>query len=316
MSSNLPVPVVVAELVEPEADLPLVLAARGESLPAMPQADTDQGLVEIWVKRHRSDHTRRNYQAQADRFLAFVGKPLRQVRIGDVQAFAASLEEMAPATRANIIAAVKSLLTFGQEVGYLQFNVGKAVKAPPVKNTLAERIMSQGDTLRMIALEPGLRNRTMLTLLYGGGLRLSEARGLRWRDVSERDGGAGQITVYGKGGKTRVVLLSPDTWRLLAGLRASSAAPEDANAPLFPSREGGLLDQSQLHRIVKAAAARAGLSAEVSAHWLRHAHASHALDRGAPIHLVQATLGHASVSTTGRYLHARPSESSARFLGV
>lgn len=64
------------------------------------------------------------------------------------------------------------------------------------------------------------------------------------------------------------------------------------------------------------AAARAGLPAEVSAHWLRHAHASHALDRGAPIHLVQATLGHASVATTGRYLHARPSASSARFLGV
>jgi site-specific recombinase XerD len=67
---------------------------------------------------------------------------------------------------------------------------------------------------------------------------------------------------------------------------------------------------------VKRAAARAGLSAEVSAHWLRHAHASHALERGSPIHLVQATLGHADISTTGRYLHARPSESSARFLGV
>ena len=55
---------------------------------------------------------------------------------------------------------------------------------------------------------------------------------------------------------------------------------------------------------------------DVSAHWLRHAHASHSLDRGAPIHLVQATLGHASVATTGRYLHARPTDSSARYLGV
>jgi len=54
----------------------------------------------------------------------------------------------------------------------------------------------------------------------------------------------------------------------------------------------------------------------VSAHWLRHAHASHALDRGAPIHLVQATLGHASVATTGRYLHARPNDSSSRYLAV
>ena len=72
----------------------------------------------------------------------------------------------------------------------------------------------------------------------------------------------------------------------------------------------------RVRRIVKAAAERAGLSVEVSAHWLRHAHASHSLGRGAPIHLVQQTLGHASVATTGRYLHARPTDSSARYLGV
>ena len=71
---------------------------------------------------------------------------------------------------------------------------------------------------------------------------------------------------------------------------------------------------SQVRRIVYAAAKKAGLAQKVSPHWMRHAHASHALDRSAPIHLVQATLGHASVSTTGRYLHARPSESSSFYL--
>jgi site-specific recombinase XerD len=85
---------------------------------------------------------------------------------------------------------------------------------------------------------------------------------------------------------------------------------------VFRSARGGHLDASQVHRIVKAAAARAGLAPAVSAHWLRHAHASHALDRGAPIHLVQATLGHASVATTGRYLHARPQDSSSRYLAA
>jgi site-specific recombinase XerD len=135
--------------------------------------------------------------------------------------------------------------------------------------------------------------------------------------------------VFGKGGKTRAVLLSASTWKVLAALRAEASrqvgdmpdadaklAPASADAPVFLSRKGGALDPSAVHRVVKAAAARAGLPGEVSAHWLRHAHASHRLDRGAPIHLVQATLGHASVATTGRYLHARPSESSARFLGV
>ena len=61
---------------------------------------------------------------------------------------------------------------------------------------------------------------------------------------------------------------------------------------------------------------RAGLRAGVSPHWLRHAHATHALERAAPIHTVQATLGHASVATTGKYLHARPTDSSARYLAV
>src|SRR5206468_6868702 len=64
------------------------------------------------------------------------------------------------------------------------------------------------------------------------------------------------------------------------------------------------------------AAARAGVEGKVSPHWLRQSHATHALERGAPIHLVQGTLGHASVATTGRYLHARPTDSSSRFLAV
>ena len=108
------------------------------------------------------------------------------------------------------------------------------------------------------------------------------------------------------------VLLSANTWATLGEIRGGGVP----DAPVFRSRKGGPLDQSAVHRIVKAAAERAGLSAEVSAHWLRHAHASHSLDRGAPIHLVQQTLGHASVATTGRYLHARPTESSAKYLAV
>jgi len=85
---------------------------------------------------------------------------------------------------------------------------------------------------------------------------------------------------------------------------------------VFRSQRGGHLDPSAVHCVVKAAAKRVGLSAGVSAHWLRHAHVSHALDRGAPIHLVQSTLGHASMAITGRYLHARPNDSSARYLAV
>jgi site-specific recombinase XerD len=153
------------------------------------------------------------------------------------------------------------------------------------------------------------RNRALLGLIYFAGLRISELCSLVWRDLQPRDDD-GQLTVFGKGGKTCVVLLPASIWRSLVPLRGKAGQDH----PVFRSATGGALDPSQVHRIVKAAAARAGLPASVSAHWLRHAHASHALDRGAPIHLVQATLGHASVATTGRYLHARPNDSSSRYL--
>ncbi len=123
---------------------------------------------------------------------------------------------------------------------------------------------------------------------------------------------AGQITVYGKGGKTRHVPLSSGTWDALTAIRGEAA---DA-APVFVSRTGGPLSRTQAFRIVRAAAKRIRVDKDVSPHWLRHAHASHALDRGAAVHLVQATLGHSSVATTGRYLHDRPTESSSKYLAV
>ncbi len=181
-----------------------------------------------------------------------------------------------------------------------------------LKDTQAERILPEETVIRMVTGEARPRNRALLRVLYGAGLRVSELTGLRWRDVSERDDTA-QITVYGKGGKTRHVLLSAGTWEALLEIRGD-AGPDDA--VFRSSRGGGPLDARQARRIVAAAALRAGIDAKVSPHWLRHAHASHALDRGAAIHLVQATLGHSSVATTGRYLHARPTESSSKYLAI
>jgi integrase/recombinase XerD len=274
------------------------------------QADSDATMVRLWL-HGRAPATARAYAADAGNFLGHVGKPLRDVTVGDVQAFVDTLSDTSPASRARRLSVVKSLLTYAHRLGFVAFNVGAAVKLPPVKNTLAERIMAERDVLRMVHLEADPRNHALLRLLYGAGLRISEVCGLRWRDMVARDD-AGQVTVFGKGGKTRTVLLPAALWRTLEPLRNASSADQ----PVFRSAKGGPLDPSQVHRIVKAAAARAGLSAEVSAHWLRHAHVSHALDRGAPAHLVQHTVGHASLATTSRYAHARPNDSSARYLAV
>ena len=86
--------------------------------------------------------------------------------------------------------------------------------------------------------------------------------------------------------------------------------------PMFHSRKGGRLDESQIWQIVRKASERAGIDKDVCYHRLRHDHASHALDRGTPIHLVQAALGHPSISTTGKYLHARPTDSCGSYLPV
>ena len=83
-----------------------------------------------------------------------------------------------------------------------------------------------------------------------------------------------------------------------------------ANDPVFASRTGAHLTERAVHSIVKRAAHVAGINEAASPHWLRHAHGSHALDRGATLAEVQATLGHANVATTSGYLHARPNTSS------
>jgi integrase/recombinase XerD len=272
----------------------------------------DAPLVELWLSLKTSPHTRRAYAAEAARFLGLVGKPLSWVTLADLQAWAAHLEQgnLQPASRNRAVTALKSLLAFAQQTGYLPFNVGAAVKLRPHRDALAQRILEESEVARLIEAAPEGRNRVLLKLLYVSGVRVSEICGLRWCDALARQQG-GQITVFGKGGKTRTVLLKPRVWQQLLSIKGEAMAAD----PVFRSRKGGgALDVSQVRRVVYAAAQKAGLEQKVSPHWMRHAHASHALDRSAPIHLVQATLGHASVATTGRYLHARPTESSSFYL--
>ncbi len=280
------------------------------NLPAV--IDADQSLVALWLSLKTSRHTRRAYSADVAGFLSFVHKPLAEVTLTDLQAWGAFLgqRELKPASRNRAITAVKSLLSFAQESGYLPFNVGVAVKLQPHQDRLAQRILAESEVARLIDGAPEGRDRVLLKLLYVSGVRVSELCGLKWCDTLSRQQG-GQISVFGKGGKTRTVLLKLKVWQQLLSIRGAATPLE----PIFRSQKGGgALDPSQVRRIVYAAARKAGLEQKVSPHWMRHAHASHALDRSAPIHLVQATLGHASVSTTGRYLHARPSESSGDYL--
>lgn len=275
------------------------------------QADCDKQLIDLWL-HGRPIGTQKAYQREVRKFFAFADKPLHSVKLLDLQLFVDHLSaNLKPSSVHRGISAVKSLLAFGHRLGYLPFDVGRALKVPGFRDELAERIISEAEVLRIISLEPNPRNRAILLTFYAGGFRVSEICSMKWRHLQDR-GTSGQITVFGKRGKTRSVLVPKSVWESLIILRGES--PTDA--PVFRSRKKSHLCESAVWRIVKKATKTAGIPKEVSCHWFRHAHASHSLDRGAPIHLVQATLGHSSIATTGKYLHARPTDSSGNYLPI
>jgi integrase/recombinase XerD len=252
------------------------------------------------------------------KFLAIVNKPIEQITLADVQGYSTALHQsqLAVSSVARAIAAIKSLFTFAhQKTGLLKANPAGAVTLPKLKDSLAERILPEWVVQTMIWFQPNHRNRALLKLLYVAGLRVSEVTQLQWFSLQPRDVG-GQVLVYGKGGKTRAIKLPASLWQELQLMRGDAAIGE----PVFTSRKKkGHLKELQVNRIVKAAAKKVpGLeqtvAENVSPHWLRHAHASHAMDRGAPVHLVKETLGHANIATAGRYLHARPTDSSSLYL--
>jgi integrase/recombinase XerD len=279
----------------------------------------DATFIKQWLS-NRSSSTIGTYMCAIVNFYEEVNKPLQQVTLEDFQNFINGLAHYKPATRAKMIAAIKSMMSFGLKTGYLPVNVGAVVKLPKLEDKLAERIMGEQQVARMFALEDNQRNHAILVLLYRAGLRVSELCNLTWRNLQERDE-SGQVTVFGKGKKTRHVLLDQATWTEVMSLKTKESGLDDY---VFQSRQAWSpkgkqdrrMDESSVNRIVKAAAKRAGITGDVSPHWMRHAHATHALERGAPITLVKETLGHKSMETTAKYTHVRPNASSSQFLGV
>lgn len=277
-------------------------------------ARSDAQLVHLWLQTKRSKHTRRAYEADAKGALEFLderGQTLREATLADLQAWADQLDGSV-SSRARRISAIKSLLSFGHRTGYLQFNVGQVIEAPRVPNTLAERILTEEEVHRILLVARN-RDATLIRFLYGSGTRISEACALRWEHVHVDADGEAVVTIHGKGEKTRHILVSKGVTDALLVLRKHDS---DVKSPVFATRSGRPLHPSNVVKSIRKAALKAGVDRPVSPHWFRHAHASHALDRGAPVHLVQATLGHASVATTGRYLHIKPGDGSGKYLSV
>ena len=163
--------------------------------------------------------------------------------------FAQSLIQagLAPISRVRTLAAVKSLFGFCQR--QVSANPATELALPSYEHRLAERIVGEDEVKRLVEVDAGSRDRVPLRLLHAAGLRVSEACGLRWRNVRQRED-AGQFTVFGKNGRTRSIALTAPLWSELVAL-CQNAGAED---PVFPSRTGRRLDRGRVRVILRRAA--------------------------------------------------------------
>jgi integrase/recombinase XerD len=276
--------------------------------------DCDSELIDLWLFTNKSPNSRDAYRRDISYFLAFVqGKPLASIKLNDLVAYQLALTSsmrLSKRTVARRLLAVKSLLTFAYDTRYLSHNVGQLLKVSMPKQDVTQRNLSEYQALALIEACETPRDRLLLRMLYKSGCRVSELLKLRWSDVLDYGNGAGILKVVGKGNKERNVLLSGSIWGELLAWR-KGASPDSW---VFPGKDGKHLHRSSVNRLIDRLTTKAGVKLDVSPHFFRHAHVSHALDRGAPVHLVQANVGHSDIRTTQLYCHARPTEGSSQYL--
>lgn len=231
-----------------------------------------------------------------------------------------SISGLKPTSRARRLSAVRQLYKFLEAEGAIPENPADGLKAPGKKRTLP-KTLSVEEVDRLIATAAGaadglsgrdlvraVRHHCLLEMLYATGMRVSELVSL---PRSVLTGDPRLLTIRGKGGRERLVPLNAGARAALARYLALGSEPEDGVAPmiatryLFPSRgEQGHLTRQRFAQDLKETALLAGLDPDrVSPHVLRHAFASHLLDRGADLRSVQSLLGHADISTTEIYTH-------------
>jgi integrase/recombinase XerC len=271
-------------------------------------ADRDDFLAWLEKEKHYSDHTLKSYSGDLGQFFEFCAdrlksKPLSMLVHEDIRDFLGFILRYGYEKRsaARKLSSVRSFLRFLVRRGTLGSNPSVAVKGPRLEQRLPgfltqyqmkEALDIKGDA------EPVLREKAILETLYGSGLRAAELVGL---DVTDVDFMAETIRVLGKGGKERIVPLGRaekqalDEW---LGRRTHKNAEA-----VFTNNKGGRLTTRSIQNIVRKALSRVADASATNPHALRHAFATHLLERGADLRAVQELLGHSSLSTTQIYSH-------------
>jgi integrase/recombinase XerD len=285
----------------------------------------DAYLAMLAAERGAADNTLQAYRRDLEEFLGFLGTRgcfLRDSRPTDISAYLRGLSEagLAPASRARRLSAVRQFFKFLAGEGVIPEDPALGLAGPKMARTLPKMLsVAEVDCLIEAARKRtenakgrdrvrALRLHALIEMLYATGLRVTELVCLP-RSVLTGDGRV--LAVKGKGGRERLVPLNQAARGALARYLNVGCEEEDGVAPmvgtkwLFASRGAeGHLTRQRLAQELKELAAEAGLDpARVSPHVLRHAFASHLLDRGADLRSVQQLLGHADISTTQIYTH-------------
>jgi integrase/recombinase XerD len=278
--------------------------------------DAEEWLSWLATEKGRARATLAAYRRDARRWWAWLrrrGRTLDDVDEADIEAYVAELRAagLAPATVARAVVAVRSLHRFLAEEGHAARDPGARVETPRVPAGLP-KALSEPEVDALIGAVVGddptaRRDRAILEVLYGTGLRISELVGLRLGDV---DLESALLRAFGKGAKERVVPVGRPAVDALASWLGAGGRPalvperwarrSDADA-VFLNRRGGRLTRQGAWLVVKRWGTEVGLEARLTPHVLRHSCATHMLDHGADLRSVQELLGHASVSTTQVY---------------
>jgi integrase/recombinase XerD len=278
------------------------------------QAYLDHLTVERGLSPNSTNAYRRDLRRYAE-FLAAAGlDDLGAVSERDVAAFLAQLRAgtpdrpaLAPASAARTVVAVRGLHRFTTREGLTDSDPAASVR-PPTPPRRLPHALPVDDVLAMLeaagfdGTPKAMRDRALLEFLYGTGARVSEAVSL---DVDDLDPAAKAVLLHGKGGKDRLVpiggyaLDALDAY-LVRG-RPALVGKGSGRAALFLNMRGGRLSRQAAWTVLKEVADRAGVRAQVSPHSFRHSFATHLLDGGADVRVVQELLGHASVTTTQVY---------------
>ncbi len=270
------------------------------------------------MERGLAANTLLSYRRDLRRYLAHLAAAgradLAEVGEADVAAFLARLREgdadhppLSATSAGRAVVAVRGLHRFAHREGLTPGDPAREVRPPtPVRRLPKAITVEQVEQLLDAAGAPGtpaaLRDRALLELLYGTGARISEAVGLA---VDDLERAAGLVRLDGKGGKQRVVPVGSYARDAVEGYlvrgRPALAAAGTGGPALFLNQRGGRLSRQSAWAVLVAAAERAGLAGRLSPHTLRHSFATHLLDGGADVRVVQELLGHASVTTTQVY---------------